>query len=126
MKNLFAILFLLPIFLFGQQEIRYVENLGQWNNKVFFKAQIDNGNVYFKKNSIRFNFYDSDDINKNHKNLTPNVSSSINFYSYDINFINSNHDVLITSENRYDEYYNFFLGSTLGSFTLRNDSNGIG
>jgi len=54
MKNFFIILFVLPIFLFGHEEVRYVENLGQWNKRVLFKAEIDNGDAFFKKNSIRF------------------------------------------------------------------------
>ena len=109
MKKLLIILFYLPILFFGQESIRYVENNGQWNNECLFKADLNNGDAFFLSNSIRYNFYDSDKMDELHKEK--NKLSEIDFYSYDLIFLNSNLKSKIISENIFDGYYNYLIGS---------------
>ena len=59
MRYFLIILFFLPSLVFGQETNRYVENVGQWNDKCLYKADLDGGNAFFGANTVRFNFYDS-------------------------------------------------------------------
>ena len=72
--------------MFGQEEVRYIENLGQWNEKVLYKAKLENGEAFLKQNLVRFNFYDSDKIDELHKENFLNSNLNIDQYSYDLIF----------------------------------------
>jgi gliding motility-associated-like protein len=109
MRDFLIILFFLPSLVFGQETIRYVENIGQFNEKCLYKADLGDGNAFFGANTVRFNFYDSKKVNELHGYSSK--ESKIDFFSYDLSFINSNYSSNIIAENSFDEYYNFLLGS---------------
>ena len=109
MRDFLIILFFLPSLIFGQETIRYVENIGQFNEKCLYKADLGDGNAFFGANTVRFNFYDSKKVNELHGYSSK--ESKIDFFSYDLSFINSNYSSNIIAENSFDEYYNFLLGS---------------
>ncbi len=47
--------------------IRFIENKGQWNAEVFFKASIPGGDLYILKNKLKYVFYQQG--NKGHENV---------------------------------------------------------
>ena len=59
----FCLIFLLAS-LFGNVSlahghIQFIENKGQWNNKVLFQTKISSGELYLEKNYLTFHFWDS-------------------------------------------------------------------
>src|SRR5687768_12895560 len=38
--------------------LKFSENLGQWDSRVLFRAQLAGGAVFIEKNRLSFNFYD--------------------------------------------------------------------
>jgi hypothetical protein len=38
--------------------LRFTENLGQWDDKILFRAQLDGGLLFMERNCLTFNFYD--------------------------------------------------------------------
>ena len=111
MLRFFLILLFIPFFIFGQENIKYIENLGQWDESSLYKADLLNGVAFFKQNSVRFSFYDSEKINTLHTNLSSSGLTNVDFFSYDFSFLNSNSLSKLVKEISFDGYYNFFIGS---------------
>ncbi len=71
-KRLFILLLIVCFWSFFSQEsigqqfvtphinpsIKFTENLGQWNNDILFRAQLDGGLLFLEKTGLTFNFYD--------------------------------------------------------------------
>ena len=106
MRNILFILFCIPIFIFGQNNIKYIENKGQINNKVLFEANISSGKIFLEKNKLTYNFYDNNKLKDIHANN--NLDELINTYSYNVEFINYNKKVKVFGENQRSEVLNFF------------------
>lgn len=88
--------------------IRFVENKGQWNGSVLFKANLGTGALFVERNSFTYNLYNSEEIHQNHFTTNP-TPTNIKYHAYKINFVNSL-NAKITSEGKYTEYYNYFFG----------------
>lgn len=106
---LFIIILLLTFKLsLGNDGIRYIENKGQWNNKVIYKADIGNGALFIEKDRFTFNLYNAEDIRFNH--LNPNQPQKpFKRHAYEVKFLNSNVST-IKSDTSFPEYYNYILG----------------
>lgn len=127
------ILILSPHALYSQY-IEYVENLGQWNNNVLYKADLPAGAMFLKHNSITFNFRHPDDFprhnhndcntqhnNINHQNNETfdfdydepcfDLNKPVRFHAYRMQFKNANSGVAITSQNKLPGYNNYFIGN---------------
>ena len=102
-------LWLIPT-LYGHNEgVRYIENKGQWNEKILFKASIGNGDLFVEKNAFTFNLYNAEELSKNHISPT-GMNSAPRCHAYKVEFINSLQPV-VTSEQKFNEYYNYFVGN---------------
>jgi len=94
--------------------IRFIENKGQWDQKVLYRASLGNGDLFVEKNAFTFNLYNAEEISKNHispsgKNTAPRC------HAYKVNFLNALHPS-ISSKDKYPEYYNYFLGNNKGKW----------
>ena len=111
MKRFLFILLFIPILIFGQDRIKYIENKGQWNGNSLYKTDLENGAAYFESNSVRFNFYDPTKIDHLHVNSSKAVSDIVDFYAYDLLFVNSNAGSNVLANNILGGYSNYFIGS---------------
>src|SRR4051794_13062882 len=48
----------LPVTPHVDPTLKFTENLGQWNNNILFRSQLDGGALYIEKNCLTFSFYD--------------------------------------------------------------------
>ena len=117
MKNKLIILFfLLFACKFGFSQYEFIENKGQWDNKIFYKTEFTNGAIFFEKNCLTFNFIDINHNHEkhNHKNRgdvhNPNVRPVIKGHAYKIHFENSNDPNFITGDLKSD-YINYFISN---------------
>ena len=61
MKKLLLILFCLPIIAFGHgdiKQVKYIENKGQWEENILFKANIPEGEVFLENHKFTYSFMD--------------------------------------------------------------------
>jgi gliding motility-associated-like protein len=94
---------------------RFVENKGQWPDKVNFRAATTHGNLYLEKNSITYQLWDYSELINAHANVS---SSSYNTeklsfkqHVFSVNFLNANQNFKIQKNDLFNDYYNFYLGN---------------
>jgi gliding motility-associated-like protein len=120
MKKLIFIFFLLPFFSIGQSvncNVKYIENIGQWNENILFKANIPEGEIFLEDNKFTYSFLDFQTIdslhhlshNKNEKDFFNN--SIISGFSYKVEFLGSNKNSIKSSSKKLREYHNYFIGN---------------
>lgn len=118
------LLIVLSGFIFGQitfsQEIEhdhslhhaFLENKGQWNNRVLFKSHFKGGNLWVEQGKMMFHLQDFSAYQAAHGG-TKEVKNS-NFFQQDLihlNFVGSQRVETIEKGKPSEAYYNFFLGN---------------
>jgi gliding motility-associated-like protein len=120
MKKLIFILFLLPFFSIGQStdnNVKYIENKGQWEENILYKANIPEGEVYLEDNKFTYNFLDFKTIDSLHhlshdKNEEDFLGNAIiSSFSYKVQFLGANKNATKSSSNKLKEYYNYYIGN---------------
>ncbi len=102
------------------KHLRFIENKGQWDQKIKYKADLNEGSLQCLQNSLNYVFRDQAQYDKllSYK-LTPvnkqvTIDSSefiINYHAYSANFINSNKNVELIPSEIGPDYSNYFLGN---------------
>jgi gliding motility-associated-like protein len=94
--------------------LRFTENLGQWDNKILFRAQLDGGGLYVEKNCLTFNFYDKKKYRSLHHGgilKSKYKDLSINGHAYKIYFEGCNPDPQVEKLQKGSDYENFYIGN---------------
>jgi len=118
--------------------LRFTENLGQWDNKILFRAQLDGGGLYVEKNCLTFNFYDKKKYRGLHHGgmlKTKYKDLTINAHAYKIYFEGCNPAPQVEKLQKGSDYENFYIGndkkkwkSNVGNYHqvwLKNIYNGV-
>jgi gliding motility-associated-like protein len=94
--------------------IRFIENKGQWEKQVLYKADLGNGFLYLENNGFTYDLFDTKHYNSAiHAHYTPSSNpqlSALDWHCYKLTFINSNVNSSINRKYKTNEYYNYFLG----------------
>ncbi|MGB6037992.1 MAG: gliding motility-associated C-terminal domain-containing protein [Cryomorphaceae bacterium] len=116
---LFSIVFLFSVLSYGQH--RFIENKGQWNEKVQFKTEIGGGNLYLESGKLTFDRYDSEVVSKvfgAHRGEKPiPVPEKLDCHAYQMNFVGAN-EILPEGEKAYSTKYAYYLGNRSGKNVL--------
>jgi len=104
--------------------IQFIENKGQWDNAILYRAEIQNGYLFITKTGLEYVFYDGDKMNVAHPhsdhedhtkarlNDPDNFNSNtIDMHSVGLEFINASEDLKITGDKKRDTYFNFYIGN---------------
>ncbi|MBI2721633.1 MAG: gliding motility-associated C-terminal domain-containing protein [Bacteroidetes bacterium] len=94
--------------------LKLTENIGQWDNKILFKAQLDGGNLFLERNCLTFNFYDKQKIRAiHHGGFEKGIYKdySIKCHAYKVNFLGCNLNSQIEKYQKGSDYENFYLGN---------------
>ncbi len=89
--------------------IRVIENKGQWESNVLFKANIPGGFLFITKQGLAYAMYDEGALHEkdhNHKNGT-----TVNGHNLFVDFVGSNSTSTVIKQNKSAEYYNYFIGN---------------
>jgi len=116
----------------NNSDMRFIENIGQWNNNIQFNTRLNQGNIYFEKHCFTFVLIER----KNHSKDSHNHSTDIkNGHHFKIHFKGANENIHFTYSGKSEHYYNYFLGNDKSkwkshvheyeSITYRNLYNGI-
>lgn len=93
------------------QNLNYIQNKGQWNNKAQFMTNITGGRVFVKNTSLLFDYYDYEQLEEiHHKHDEENHKNDlINCHAYEVTFNNASL-VSYIGEGKQDFNYNYFIG----------------
>ena len=93
-------------------DLQYVQNQGQWQNNILFATPVYGGNLYLEKDRFTWGFSNSSELG--HFKHEGNAEDIKNFiykkHAFRTHFQNSNPDVKVTGENKFSNYYNYFIG----------------
>ncbi len=104
----------------SSNQLRFIENKGQWDQQIKYKAELNEGYLQCMRNSLHFVFRDQAKFNNlmTYKlrlhNQPYKIDSSefiINYHAYSATFANANKDVIIRPSGCGVDYTNYFLGN---------------
>lgn len=115
MKSLNLLFFLfITTLVFGhdeeQRSYRFIENKGQFNEQVKYKAKINGGALFVEGKALTFHLQDNSILNKFH--LAQEVKAEDQFikgHVYKIVFENAQ-EAKIAATKKSEDYYNYFIG----------------
>ncbi|MEQ9426063.1 MAG: PKD domain-containing protein [Cyclobacteriaceae bacterium] len=117
---------ILPVFGHNDASIhrRFIENKGQWDEKILFRAEIPNGYMFFHKGGFTYLFYDDPFAGFHHEQAT-NASvntrtnelpaNEIKAHAVRVTFEGSN-NISFTGNGAGTERYNYFIGKNKGKW----------
>ena len=107
------------------KDLDYIKNLGQWNSKVNYKADIRGGHVYLENQHLTYTFFDAHSLHEIHELEHKNYGSftakdyEIDAYAFKVEFLNSNPKPTIVEGNTREGYYNYFLGNNTNTWASK-------
>ena len=123
MKKLYIFLFLMlaigslaarkPSDTLSARKWEFVQNLGQWDAKVYFAARTNSGTLFFEHNALTITQLHPQQLQDFHEakhSGKPFPSDFIDAAAYRVNFLNANAETSVTGAQPYSHYYNYFLG----------------
>jgi gliding motility-associated-like protein len=104
--NLYASTEPLPVI--SSEKIKLIENKGQWDSKVLFKAAIPGGDLWITSKGFHYALIDQNQLNEHmhHKN----AAETINAHNYTMMFEGGNTNITVRKGTPFSEYYNYFIG----------------
>ncbi len=108
------------------QAFRFIENKGQWDESVLFKADLGNGVIFVEKDGFTFDLLSEESIKARHNHdRSGGVSvgkprepqESIKGHVYRTRFKGANPDVETRGVNPLPEYFNYMLGDEPSRWT---------
>jgi gliding motility-associated-like protein len=94
--------------------LKFTENLGQWDAKILFRAQLDGGALFVERNCLTFNFYNKKKLRSMHfpkQGRAKYDDLGIKGHAYKVHFEGCNLNSTIGKQETGTDYENFFLGS---------------
>ena len=92
--------------------LRFTENLGQWQDNVLCRAQLDGGQLYLEKNCLTFNFYDKKKMSAlHHGGIGKEAYKDFNIkgHTYRVLFEGCNPSPTLEKLQAGTDYENFYL-----------------
>jgi len=96
--------------------VEFVENKGQWESNIQYKAKLPAGNIYLEKNEITYQFYSEEDIERMHAMHHQEIENPtekdylLNLHAFKVSFLNANSKGF-EHKNPLSDYVNYFLGN---------------
>jgi len=124
-----VIILLFPSLLFASKKdsisiinAEFSENKGQWPEQVLYKTSLGNGNLWIEKNSLRFDLFDTEQLNLLTQHKHPNrkkkpIPKTFKRHVYNIKFLNINKQADCIGKNKLTKYENYILGNDKKKWT---------
>jgi hypothetical protein len=106
----------------------FIENKNQWSCDIDFVANVPGGQMVVRPGLFTYSFLDYETINEAHNRthlpfneINPNngFDEQIAGRTVNVKFLNSNSNSLPRSSNKYNTYYNYFLGTDPGHWAAK-------
>jgi gliding motility-associated-like protein len=126
MSKIYQLVFYILLFLLLQKNAKacstctplsYIQNKGQWDDRVLYKSDIGNGSLFLEKDKITFNLFNTKEFlyHRNHTegihDFIPKDKDVLHLFAYNISFLNANKNVKILQQNVQEGYSNYYVGS---------------
>ncbi|MBK6521913.1 MAG: hypothetical protein IPG08_06065 [Sphingobacteriaceae bacterium] len=98
----------------AHSSLKFTENLGQWDDKILFRAQLDGGLLFFEKNCLTFNFYDKNKLRSMHNGgVEKKLYKDYNImcHAYKVHFDGCNSEIKVEKAKKGEDYENFYMGN---------------
>ncbi len=95
-------------------KLHFIENRGQWNDLVRYKAECSFGTVFLQNDCFTYLTYDRSKTRCNHEEhqcKIPNLSDSIQAHAVRIRFHGCNSQTRLNGSDKQQAYYNYFIGN---------------
>jgi hypothetical protein len=116
---------LLPaIVLADNPSVQFIENKGQWDQKILYKADIQNGYLFITNEGLEYLFYDPEHLMHNHFGKSSNIGpdarlnnpassspTTINMHSIALEFVDPSENLMVNAGKKLDVYYNYYIGN---------------
>lgn len=119
MKQISILFILIACFRSYAQEIShehsihhsFIENKGQWNEKILFQSKFQGGNMWIQQHKFVFHLQDFSETHEAHVGKKTTPLSKNRQHVVHFNFQNSNEVTTIEKQGKTDTYYNYFIGN---------------
>ncbi len=95
--------------------LSFVQNKGQWENEVRYRAAIGGGYVWLEEGRFTFLFHNQQDMDALHRahhgEKIPAAEQLIRKQAYRLLFTGANPSVKVSADNSQQVYHNFYLGA---------------
>lgn len=92
--------------------LRFTENLGQWQEVIRFRAQLDGGWLYLEDGGLTYNLYDKRKYRSYHRGgMAKHKNVAIGAHAVKVEFLNCNKTSQTEALEPGDDYENFYLGN---------------
>lgn len=88
----------------------FIENLGQWDEKVLFKTTISDGSFFLEKNGFTYSLLDMKPFREGHENQIP-LPDSIQGHAFKMKFLGANASVISKGQQKLVAYRNYYIGN---------------
>lgn len=97
-----------------EHTIRIIENKGQWEPNVLFKAAIPGGYLFITRQGLAYALYDEKALHEmDHDGKTDGI---INGHNVFVDFVQPSLTSTVSTEAASPEYYNYFIGNNAGKW----------
>ena len=94
--------------------LNFIENKGQWNNKVIYQSDFRGGRLFLERNALTYVFYPPGGVDRFHPHaggLTDTIGNTLTFQAIRMDFLNSTTNPTIEPAEQKNFYCNYFLGN---------------
>lgn len=92
------------------EQLRFTENKGQWNNRIAFRADIPNGQLLLEKNAFYFFLYDNNDLTKI-QHPANKTAVTVHGHAFKEEFLGANPQPEVMGANAFADYANYYIGN---------------
>jgi gliding motility-associated-like protein len=93
-------------------QFKFLENKNQWDKEVKFRANVPNGMLYLKNNSLLYSFFDASSFEHNHQaEHKQDANKIVKGHGVEVKFLGANATPAIQNTGQGTEAYNFYLGN---------------
>jgi gliding motility-associated-like protein len=97
----------------------FIENKGQWDNDLLFRADFKGGRIFMQKDKLRFGFLNHDDLeiidvlyhDKTERGKELLDQQIIHGHIYEMEFVDANKNPQVSSFERQAKFNNYFIGN---------------
>ena len=92
--------------------LKFTENLGQWDEFIRYRMQLDGGFLYFENDGLTYCFYDKKKVRAMHSGgLLKGLNSEVKHHAVKVKFLGANQNSINQAFEKGSDYENFFLGN---------------
>ena len=103
-------------------DIQYIANNGQWANHILYSTPVYGGNLFLEQNCFTYYFSNMSEIGELHHSGNKNQLENfiIKKHAFRVSFVGANPNITLGGENKFANYYNYFLGNDQSRVVLLN------